>query len=76
MHTGKENGKYTQRITTLTFLSVKRTILINWKICIPDCYNKHNRLKDVLDLLWMESTASTLKDYDNVLGLGLSLENT
>lgn len=55
-------------IVTLAFLSVKKTILLNWKIHKPDSYLKHNRLKVFLDLLLIESAASTRKDYDNGLG--------
>ncbi len=60
-------AKTTQRLIALTCLSVKRIILMNWKICKLDCYSKHNWLKDFLDLLSMENAASTLTDHDKGL---------
>ena len=62
---GNIHVKIMQRIIALAFLSVKRTILMNWKIRKPDCYNKYNWLKDFLDLLSMEKATSILKDNEN-----------
>ncbi len=62
------NTRTTQCIVALAFLSVKRTTLMNWKIHKTYCYNKKNLLKDFLDLLLMESTASTILDYYNGVG--------
>ncbi len=59
------HARITQRIIALAFLSVKRTILMKWKIRKPDCYNKNTWLKDSLDLLSMEKATSILKDNEN-----------
>ncbi len=62
---GNIHARITQRIIALAFLSVKRTILMNWKIRKPDCCNKNTWLKDFLDLLSMEKATSILKDNEN-----------
>ena len=40
-----------QWIVSLAFLSVMRTILMNWKTRKLDCYNKYNSLKEFLCFL-------------------------
>ena len=49
----------------LAFLSVKRTILINWRVRKSNCFNIDNWQKDFLDLVSMEQAASVLQDLGN-----------
>lgn len=51
----------TQHLLTLAFLSVKRIILMNWKVRKLNCFCLHNWLKDFVELIMMKRAASTLQ---------------
>ena len=51
-----------QRLLKLAFLSVKRIILMNWKVRKPGCFCLHQWLKDFVDLIMMERAAGFLQD--------------
>lgn len=56
----------TQRISALAFLSVKRTILMNWKVQKPDCFDM-NWLRDFRELVSMARASSALIEFDGGL---------
>ncbi len=51
-----------QHLIDLAFLLVKRTILVNWKIRKPNCFDIDARLNNYLELVSMEQAASVLQD--------------
>ena len=53
-----------QHIIALAFMSVKRIIMMNWKVQKPNCSNTDNWLKHFMDLLSMERATSFLNDLD------------
>lgn len=59
-------------IVYLALMSVKRKILMNWKIRKLDCYNIDNWLAEFLDLISMESTTSALGNYNKCLSFIVS----
>ena len=72
-------SKELQYMLDLAFLSVKRTILINWKVRKFNCFNIDCWLKDYLELISMEQAASVLQDlgsdHTNLLSQIMSLLN-
>ena len=72
-------SKAFQHLIALAFLSVKRTILINWKVRKPNCFSIDSWLKDYLDLIAMEDAALALKDlgsgHTGALSLIMSILN-
>ncbi len=54
---------HSQELHSISFLSVKRTELMKWKIGKPDCFN----ITDILNLLSMESVASVFSDCDTIV---------
>lgn len=67
------NSKITQKLIALACLSVKRTILINWKVRKPNCFQLEKWIEEYLELLSMEQAALALEDlgreYSNVFDL-------
>ena len=53
-----------QHIIALAFMSVKRIIMMNWKVQKPNCFNTDNWLKDFMDLLSKEHSTSFLNDLE------------
>uniref|UniRef100_A0A667ZNP8 Reverse transcriptase domain-containing protein n=1 Tax=Myripristis murdjan TaxID=586833 RepID=A0A667ZNP8_9TELE len=51
-----------QQLLTLAYLSVKRIILMNWKVRKPNCFCLNNWLKDFIELIMMERAASALQE--------------
>ena len=51
-----------QKIVSLACLTTKRTILMNWKVRNPDCFNMLKWLDEFLNLVSMERAASALLD--------------
>merc|ERR1712131_19897 len=61
---GVELSKELQYLLGLAFLSVKRLILLNWKVRKPNCFDMNIWMRDFLDLASMEQAATTLQEID------------
>ena len=55
-------SKEVQDLIGLAFLSVKRIILMNWKVRKPNCFDVDRWLEDFLDLVSMEQAALFLQE--------------
>lgn len=65
-------SKTTQKLIALAFLTVKRMLLINWKVRKPNCFLLDKWVGEYLELVSMEQAASALdlsKEQSNIFDL-------
>ena len=64
---GNTPGVTVDWLWTLGCLTIKRLVVMNWKVRKPGCFLRESWLGQFLDLLNMERAACLLKDFDKCM---------